>query len=199
MSGRPPPANGAALLVARCCGVLDLSQSSEALEKLSNADRKASLKRCEAKASASLFSARVAKTRFTTQPTSSSAGFFSSDKAPPHRSAASAASASKVSSCAIKASGASDARNIKCASCSPTTASEGTWFESMGLLSNTSAVLEARRRGDPSACSAATAAARPRSGRRRPPEVKVRRTVCKHSVCKRPRSPGAASRCPSLS
>ena len=159
------------------------------------------------------------------------------------------------------ASGASDARNIKCASCSPTTASEGTWFESMGLLSNTcgrsppqsftvschpwlasiflsmifhanttlnpvksyntiqkhaplfeyglvvspagsrstatatevpiinnnskfwqnagaaarkfkasaSAVLEARRRGDPSACSAATAAARPRSGRRRPP------------------------------
>ena len=33
----------------------------------------------------------------------SSAGFFSSDKAPPHRSAASAASASKVSSCAIKA------------------------------------------------------------------------------------------------
>ena len=33
----------------------------------------------------------------------SSAGFFSSDKAPPHRSAASAASASKVSSCAINA------------------------------------------------------------------------------------------------
>ena len=32
MSGRPPPANGAALLVARCCGVLDLSQSSEAFK-----------------------------------------------------------------------------------------------------------------------------------------------------------------------
>ena len=33
MSGRPPPANGAALLVARCCGVLDLSQSSEAFKQ----------------------------------------------------------------------------------------------------------------------------------------------------------------------
>eukprot|EP00438_Fugacium_kawagutii_P030201 Skav207287 [mRNA] locus=scaffold434:201371:202955:+ [translate_table: standard] len=119
MSGRPPPPKGAALLTGWCCGVLDFSPSSEALENLSNADRKASPRRCEAKASASLFSAIVARTKFTTQVTSSSAGFFSSDKAPPHRSAASTASARRAKSCATRASGASEARSIKSASCSP--------------------------------------------------------------------------------
>ena len=111
------------------------------------------------------------------------------------------------------------------------------WIFVWAINSIASPTLAARFRGDPSAPahSRATAAARPRSGRRRAPgrwafpsnsrpkmpwnakgcyamvlrellgktsllpEVKVLRAVCKHSVCKRPRSPGAARRCPSAS